>query len=104
MSAWSPSARSKAGGAEADVDAVDQVLAQRVSRQAGARPWASLGAAALLHGAAVVIALLLPRFEKPPEPLQFVPVTVIPAQALGVERPLARPNPPEPKPAEAAAP
>jgi TonB family protein len=80
------------------VDAVDQVLAQRVRRQDRSRPWASLGAAALLHAAAVGIALLLPHLEKPPQPLQFVPVTVIPAQALGVERPLARPNPPAAKP------
>ncbi|HEV7518238.1 MAG TPA: hypothetical protein VGR07_18215, partial [Thermoanaerobaculia bacterium] len=80
------------------MDAVDQVLAQRVRRQAGARPWASLGAAALLHAAILGSALLLPHFAKPPEPLQFVPVTVIPAQALGVERPLARPNPPAAKP------
>ena len=76
------------------MDAVDQVLAQRLRRQAGARPWTSLGAAALLHTAILGAALLLPRFAKPPEPLQFVPVTVIPAQALGVERPLARPTPP----------
>ena len=80
------------------MDAVDQVLAQRARRQAGRPQWASLGAAALLHAGVVAAALLLPRLEKPPEPLQFVPVTVIPAQALGVERPLARPTPPAPKP------
>ena len=83
------------------MDAVDQVLAQRAERarhQAGSPQWASLGAAVLLHAAVVAVALLLPHLEKPPEPLQFVPVTVMPAQALGVERPLARPNPPTPTP------
>jgi protein TonB len=79
------------------MDAVDQVLAQRVSRHSGSPQWASLAAAAVLHAAVVAIALLLPHLEKPPEPLQFVPVTVMPAQALGVERPLARPTPPAPK-------
>ncbi|HZF10120.1 MAG TPA: TonB family protein [Thermoanaerobaculia bacterium] len=85
------------------MDAVDQVLAQRARRQSGSPQWASLGAAALLHAGMVVVALLLPRFEKPPEPLQFVPVTVMPAQALGVERPLARPAHPTPEPAPAPA-
>jgi TonB family protein len=78
------------------MDAVDQVLSQRAGRHASSPQWASLGAAALLHAAVVAVALLLPHLEKPPEPLQFVPVTVMPAQALGVERPLARPNPPTP--------
>jgi protein TonB len=82
------------------MDAVDQVLAQRASRQSGSPQWASLGAAVLLHAAVVAAALLLPHLEKPPEPLQFVPVTVMPAQALGVERPLARPNPASPPKAE----
>jgi periplasmic protein TonB len=79
------------------VDAVDQVLALRARRQ-GPSPWASLGGAALLHAALVAAALLLPHLEKPPAQLEFVPVTVIPAQALGVERPLAREAPPAPKP------
>ena len=84
------------------MDAVDQVLAQRARQQAGPSRWTSLAAAALLHAAVVGVALLLPRFETPPPPLEFVPVTVMPAQALGVERPLARPSPPTPAPPEPA--
>jgi protein TonB len=74
---------------------VHRVLAAR-SRRASRRPEAvSLGAALLLHALALAMALILPRLQPRPEPLQFVPVEVIPAQALGVRRPA----PPKPKPA-----
>jgi periplasmic protein TonB len=86
------------------MEAVDQILAQRARRQAGAPRWASLAAALVLHAAVLTVALLLPRFAAPPPPLQFVPVTIIPAQALGVERPLARPQAPTPQPEAPPAP
>lgn len=84
--------------------AVDQILAKR-ARRTGRRPEAaSLLAALLLHATAITAVLLLPRLAPPPEPLEFVPVTILPAQALGVRRPAARPRsetprPPEPEPA-----
>lgn len=94
---------------------VHRILAAR-SRRESRRPEAiSLGAAFLLHMVLAAIVLLLPRLQPPPKPLEFVPVTVIPAQALGVkrpaparrkpaERPAAKPSPapepaaPEPEP------
>ncbi|HEV8578755.1 MAG TPA: energy transducer TonB [Thermoanaerobaculia bacterium] len=85
--------------------AVDHVLERR-SRRAGRRPEAiSLTAAALLHGVAVGLILLLPRLAPSPPALSFVPVQIIPAQALGVRRPASRPKarkPPEPEPEKAA--
>jgi TonB family protein len=83
--------------------AVDRILAQR-SRRDSRRPEAvSLGLAALLHGGAVTVALLLPRLTPPPPPMTFVPVQIIPAAALGVRRPASRPKaatpePPSPEP------
>jgi protein TonB len=88
--------------------AVDRILAQR-SRRGSRRPEAvSLGLAALLHGGAVTLALLLPRLTPPPPPMTFVPVQIIPAAALGVRRPASRPKsatpePPAPEPAPAKA-
>jgi periplasmic protein TonB len=72
--------------------AVDRILAQR-SRRGSRRPEAvSLGLAALLHGGAVTLALLLPRLTPPPPPMTFVPVQIIPAAALGVRRPASPPK------------
>lgn len=89
---------------------VDRILAQR-ARRAGNGPAASVAAAVALHGLLVAVAFLLPRLQPLPKPLEFVPVTVIPAQALGVHRPApprrapeaaaaqeAAPKPPEPEP------
>lgn len=78
---------------------VHRVLAAR-SRRESRRPEAiSLAAAFVLHALAIALAVLLPRLQPTPEPLQFVPVQVIPAQALGVRRPA----PPRRKPAEPVA-
>jgi periplasmic protein TonB len=72
--------------------AVDRILAQR-SRRDSRRPEAvSLAFAALLHGGAVTLALVLPRLTPPPPPMTFVPVQIIPAAALGVRRPASRPK------------
>lgn len=84
--------------------AVDQILARR-SRRAGRKPEAAAVIAALaLHGLVAAAVLLGPRLAPPPKPLEFVPVTILPAQALGVRRPAARPKaekptPPAPEPA-----
>ena len=89
--------------------AVDRILEQR-SRRDSRRPEAvSLGLAALLHGGAITLALLLPRLAPPPPPMTFVPVQIIPAAALGVRRPASRPKaekpePPTPEPAKAEPP
>jgi len=87
---------------------VNGVLADR-SRRYG-RGWRNAEArsflAALgLHALLLVIVLLAPRLKTPPPPLEFVPVQIIPAQALGVRRPAPprRKTPPAP-PAETPAP
>jgi len=85
---------------------VDGILAER-GRRAGRGPEAaSIGAAVVLHVLLVAVVLLLPRLSPPPKPLEFVPVTILPAQALGVRHPAPPRQPAEPKetPAPAAAP
>jgi TonB family protein len=83
---------------------VHRILAAR-SRRESRRPEAvSLGAAFLLHTVLALIVLLLPRLQPPPKPLEFVPVTVIPAQALGVKRPAPARRKPAERPAEKPAP
>jgi TonB family protein len=79
---------------------VHRVLSSRGRRDGRRTEAASLAAAFLLHALALAVALILPRLQPRPEALQFVPVQVIPAQALGVRRPA----PPRRKPAEAAKP
>jgi len=84
---------------------VNGVLADR-SRQHGHKAEArSLLAALALHGLLLAIVLLAPRLKTPPPPLEFVPVQIIPAQALGVRRPAPprRKTPPAP-PVETPAP
>jgi periplasmic protein TonB len=100
---------------------VNGVLAERArqyrryGRNAEAR---SLLAALALHGLLIAVVLLLPRLRTPPPPMEFVPVQIIPAQALGVRRPAPprrkappappvetpAPEEPEPEPEPAAAP
>ncbi len=90
-------------------DAVLRVLSDRarVIERSRRGEIAALTAAAVLHlgvvGAALALTLLKPR----PEPIDFVAARIVPAQALGVERPRKRveaPGPPAPKPAETEAP
>ncbi|HEY2739449.1 MAG TPA: TonB family protein [Thermoanaerobaculia bacterium] len=77
---------------------VDRILAQRGRRAGHGAEAASIAGAVALHLLLVALALFLPRLQPPPKPLDFVPVTVIPAQALGVHRPApprrAAPGPP----------
>lgn len=77
--------------------AVDRILERR-ARAAGRPPAASIVAAVLLHGLFVALVLILPRLTPPPPQPSFVPVTILPAQALGVRRPASRPKPEKPAP------
>jgi TonB family protein len=86
------------------MDAVDQVLLQRARQQRGGRLWGGLAGAVVLHGGLLAAALLLASWKPPAPALDYVPVTLLPAQALGVERPRARPRPPAPVPAAPAPP
>jgi protein TonB len=84
--------------------AVDRILAQRSQRDSRRPEAVSLAFAALLHGGAVTLALLLPRLTPPPPPMTFVPVQIIPAAALGVRRPASRPKAATPETPEPARP
>ncbi|HXU44357.1 MAG TPA: energy transducer TonB [Thermoanaerobaculia bacterium] len=83
------------------MDAVDRVLAQRGARAARSRRMEllALAGAALLHGGIVAVSFGLARLRPAKEPLEYVAAQIIPAQALGVERPKKRvETPPEPQP------
>ncbi len=85
--------------------AVDRILERRARRESHRPEAASLAVAAALHGVALALVLVLPRLNPPPPPPSFVPVQIIPAQALGVRHPAPRPKvekpaPPKPEPAE----
>lgn len=84
---------------------VNGVLAERARRNGRTPEATSLLAALALHGLLLVVVLLAPRLKAPPPPMEFVPVQIIPAQALGVRRPAPprRKTPPAP-PAETPAP
>lgn len=84
---------------------VNGVLADRSRRHGRNAEARSFLAALALHGLLLVVVLLAPRLKTPPPPLEFVPVQIIPAQALGVRRPAPprRKTPPAP-PAETPAP
>ncbi|HSU84144.1 MAG TPA: TonB family protein [Thermoanaerobaculia bacterium] len=84
--------------------AVDRILERRARRESRRPEAVSLAAAAALHGIALALVLVLPRLNPPPPPPSFVPVQIIPAQALGVRHPAPRPKtekpaPPKPEPA-----
>src|SRR6185503_15897361 len=82
---------------------LDRILEQRRARRGWARRlWGGAGAA-LLHVLVIGGALLGPQlFAKPPQPIEFVPVQLVPAPARGVERPA--PPRPQPEPTAAAEP
>jgi TonB family protein len=84
---------------------VNGVLAERSRRHGRNAEARSFLAALALHALLLVVVLLAPRLKTPPPPLEFVPVQIIPAQALGVRRPAPprRKTPPVP-PAETPAP
>lgn len=77
---------------------VNGVLAERARRHGRNAEARSFVAALALHGLLLALVLLAPRLKSPPPPLEFVPVQIIPAQALGVRRPAPprRKTPPAP--------
>lgn len=77
---------------------VNGVLADRARRHGRNAEARSFLAALALHGLLLAVVLLAPRLKPPPPPLEFVPVQIIPAQALGVRRPAPprRKTPPAP--------
>ena len=77
---------------------LDLLLAQRRARVGRARRVLGLVAAAALHLAVAAGALFGPElFAEPPRPINYVPVQLVPAPALGrPDPPRPRPRPPEP--------
>ena len=75
---------------------VDRILRERraATRWRGAK---GAVAAVLVHGGVVLGVLVGQQVgAKPPQPIEYVSVQIVPAQQLGVERP---PEPPKPEPA-----
>lgn len=86
---------------------VDHILHERARRSQRARKAeaAAIVGAVVLHLLFVGLAFALPHLKTPPPPMEFVPVQIIPAQALGVRRPAPprkRTVAPAPTPAPAA--
>lgn len=71
-------------------DAVDQILARRAKSASAPSPAATLAGALLLHLLLAGAAILLPRLTPRPDPFAFVPVEIVPVQALGVRKPATR--------------
>jgi TonB family protein len=78
---------------------VDRVLADRARRGGRHAEAKSFLGALALHGLLLALVMLAPRLKSPPPPMEFVPVQIIPAQALGVRRPAPprRKTPPAPE-------
>jgi len=66
---------------------VDQILSERSRRTPRRAEMAAVAVALAVHLLFVAVAVALPRLTPPPAPMEFVPVQIIPAQALGVRRP-----------------
>ena len=80
---------------------VDHVLAERLALRSAARRWPSMVSSVALHGLLVTLFLIGPvLLAGPPRELEFVPVQLVPLQALGVPSP--EPARPEPEPAPRA--
>jgi periplasmic protein TonB len=76
---------------------VDRVLDHRRHRGAAAKPAAAWLWSAFLHAFVAVALWFVPGlFAAPPEPIEYVPVTIFSPAILGIEEP---PPPPPPKPA-----
>ncbi len=81
---------------------VDEILARRSARSARRQQKVAGALAVLLHALVVTAAFAVPHLTRQsPQQIEYVEVTVLPPQALGVERPASRPErqpPPEPEP------
>lgn len=78
---------------------VDKILAERAARDDRTGRRRGLTIALFLHLGLVAAVLLGPRlFAEPREPIEYVEVTIIPAQILGTTKPQPRPTPPRPEP------
>jgi TonB family protein len=93
------------------LDAVDRVLAERghAAERSRRAEMAALTFAALLHLGVLAAAFGLAQLKPHREPIEFVTAQIVPAQALGVEKPRKRaeapkPEPPAPTPEPAAEP
>lgn len=87
------------------LDAVDRVLAERghAAERKRRAEMAALSFAAVLHLGVVAVAFALAHFQPHSEPIEFVTAQIVPAQALGVERPRKRAEAPQPEPPAPAA-
>lgn len=85
-------------------ESVDGVLAGRLRLENQGR-WSGYVAASVLHALALGALILVPaiRAQRQP-PIEYVAVQIVPAQALGVERPTPPPPKPEPPAAQPAPP
>ncbi|HUO87472.1 MAG TPA: TonB family protein [Thermoanaerobaculia bacterium] len=82
---------------------VERVLAERAAANPLPLARVGLAAAVALHLALVAFAVLGPRLAREErQPLEFMPVALVPAQALGTGRP--PPSPPQQDPAPVAVP
>lgn len=69
---------------------VDEALEERRRRPSGARGILSLFTSLALHAGLVAVALLAPGlFAEEPRPIEYRPVMLVPAPAVGVESPSA---------------
>ncbi len=87
-------------------DAVDRVLAERgqAAERSRRAEIAALSVAALLHLGVVAVAFGLAHFKPHQEPIEFIAAQIVPAQALGVEKPRKRAEAPKPEPPAPPAP
>ncbi|MEP7010123.1 MAG: energy transducer TonB [Acidobacteriota bacterium] len=81
-------------------DAVDRVLAERgqAAERSRRAEIAALSVAALLHLGVVAVAFGLAHLKPHQEPIEFIAAQIVPAQALGVEKPRKRAEAPKPAP------
>ena len=79
--------------------ALKRILAERSRQVSRSSKWWSLITSILLHAALITAPILVPLVAaRPPEPIQFVAVQIVPIQALGVREPTPAPPPPQPPP------
>jgi protein TonB len=81
-------------------EVVQEILAQRSARSPRRQQRFAAIVAVVLHAAVVTAAFAVPYMTRePPRQIEYVEVTVLPPQALGVEQPASRPRPEAPPPA-----